>query len=174
MPYQGCDLDDRPKFNVAIIFEDGAAGKHWNIYARWPTGKELAFTPTRFLICQQTRRDPIVSTWTHGGQASKMSHFSTTRTLSDFPLRSARCYAVQSFVGAGMSFSNLSSCSKFEGNGWGRSAIRLLFRAKRLVLPGRCSRGPGHGGRKSRSSGLGKGSDRSSRSRTRLWRLSPL
>ena len=32
--YQGCDLDDRPKFNVAIIYEDGAAGKHWNIYAR--------------------------------------------------------------------------------------------------------------------------------------------
>jgi hypothetical protein len=27
-----------------------------------------------------------MSTWTHGAQASKMSHFSTTRILSDFPL----------------------------------------------------------------------------------------
>jgi hypothetical protein len=27
-----------------------------------------------------------MSTWTHGAQASKMSHFATTRTLSDFPL----------------------------------------------------------------------------------------
>jgi hypothetical protein len=25
--YQGFDVDDRPKFNVAIIYEDGAAGK---------------------------------------------------------------------------------------------------------------------------------------------------
>jgi hypothetical protein len=25
--YQGLDVDDRPKFNVAIIYEDGAAGK---------------------------------------------------------------------------------------------------------------------------------------------------
>jgi hypothetical protein len=27
-----------------------------------------------------------MSSWTHGAQANKMSHFSTTRTLSDFPL----------------------------------------------------------------------------------------
>src|SRR6201981_1405335 len=26
-PYPGSDLDDRPKFNVVIIYEDGAAGK---------------------------------------------------------------------------------------------------------------------------------------------------
>ena len=25
--YQGLDVDDKPKFNVAIIYEDGAAGK---------------------------------------------------------------------------------------------------------------------------------------------------
>ena len=27
-----------------------------------------------------------MSSWTHGAQANEMSHFSTTRTLSDFPL----------------------------------------------------------------------------------------
>ena len=27
-----------------------------------------------------------MSTWTHGAQANEMSHFATTRTLSDFPL----------------------------------------------------------------------------------------
>ena len=27
-----------------------------------------------------------MSSWTHGAQATEMSHFSTTRTLSDFPL----------------------------------------------------------------------------------------
>jgi len=26
-----------------------------------------------------------MSSWTHGTQANKMSHFSTARTLSDFP-----------------------------------------------------------------------------------------
>jgi hypothetical protein len=27
-----------------------------------------------------------MSSWTHGAQANEMTHFSTTRTLSDFPL----------------------------------------------------------------------------------------
>ena len=27
-----------------------------------------------------------MSSWTHGAQANEMAHFSTTRTLSDFPL----------------------------------------------------------------------------------------
>jgi hypothetical protein len=27
-----------------------------------------------------------MSSWTHGAQVNEMSHFSTTRTLSDFPL----------------------------------------------------------------------------------------
>jgi hypothetical protein len=27
-----------------------------------------------------------MSSWTHGARANEMSHFSTTRTLSDFPL----------------------------------------------------------------------------------------
>src|SRR5271165_1142229 len=48
--------------------------------------KGISFYTHILLVFQQTRKDPIMSSWTHSVQANEMAHFSTTRTLSDFPL----------------------------------------------------------------------------------------
>ena len=109
---------------------------HWVIYARWPTGKELAFTPTRLLICQQTREDPFMSSWTHDAQANELSHLSTARTLSDFLLligeMLGRCNL---FLGEGMSSRDLNNEDYFSNHPKRLPSFDALFRAQPQLSP---------------------------------------
>jgi hypothetical protein len=77
-----------------------------------------------------------MSSWTHGAQANKMSHFSLTRTVSDFPLLiDENVTPWQPFVGASMSSTNLNNEDYFSDHPKQLPSLDALFRAQAQLSP---------------------------------------
>ena len=77
-----------------------------------------------------------MSSWTHCARANEMSHFSTTRTLSDFSLLIGEMLGSwQPFVGAGRSFTDLNNEDYFSNYQKRLPSFDALFRVQAQLSP---------------------------------------
>jgi hypothetical protein len=82
-----------------------------------------------------------MSSWTHGAQANEMSHFSTTRTLSDphperlSPPDRRDVAPWQPFIGADMSSTDLNNEDHFSDYPKRLPSFDVLFRARAQLSP---------------------------------------